>query len=83
MLETTTQPGGTAARMRKSPITRRRQNRYRAQGGCRRLREDNYNALFAGIVPATDPRLVAAMVIDNPKKGQLLRWRSPRRCSQR
>jgi len=29
----------------------------------------SYTAAFAGIVPATDPRLVGVVVVDNPKKG--------------
>ncbi|HEX7816240.1 penicillin-binding transpeptidase domain-containing protein, partial [Dyella sp.] len=29
----------------------------------------NYSAAFAGMVPATNPRIVGVVVIDDPKKG--------------
>ncbi|HEV2332828.1 MAG TPA: penicillin-binding transpeptidase domain-containing protein, partial [Gammaproteobacteria bacterium] len=31
-----------------------------------------YNSTFAGMVPATDPRLVAVVVINQPSNGQYL-----------
>ena len=33
---------------------------------------DEYNSVFAGMVPATDPRLVAVVVINRPSNGQYL-----------
>ena len=32
--------------------------------------EDRYLSLFAGMLPATDPQLVAVVVIDEPKRGE-------------
>jgi cell division protein FtsI (penicillin-binding protein 3) len=32
--------------------------------------EDRYLSLFAGLIPATDPRLVAVVVIDEPRGGE-------------
>ncbi|HET6552893.1 MAG TPA: penicillin-binding transpeptidase domain-containing protein, partial [Dyella sp.] len=31
--------------------------------------KNNYSSAFAGIVPASNPRLAAVVIIDNPKKG--------------
>ena len=44
-------------------------------GTARRMSADgsysrkNYNTVFAGIAPATDPRLVLVVVVNNPQKG--------------
>ncbi|GLQ47253.1 penicillin-binding protein 3 [Dyella lipolytica] len=69
MLETVTAPGGTATRAQianYSVAGKTGTAHLAALGG---YSKNNYNSLFAGIVPATDPRLVAVVVINNPKKG--------------
>ncbi|WP_458070011.1 peptidoglycan D,D-transpeptidase FtsI family protein [Rhodanobacter sp. BL-MT-08] len=70
MLETTTQPGGTAAPyawIANYTVAGKTGTAHKATAGG--YSKDNYGAAFAGMVPATNPRLVAAVVIDNPKKG--------------
>jgi len=32
--------------------------------------ENNYRATFAGMVPASDPKLVVVVTIDDPKRGE-------------
>jgi cell division protein FtsI (penicillin-binding protein 3) len=69
MLETVTAPGGTATRAQianYSVAGKTGTAHLAAAGG---YAKNNYNSLFAGIVPATDPRLVGVVVINNPKKG--------------
>jgi cell division protein FtsI (penicillin-binding protein 3) len=69
MLETVTAPGGTATRAQianYSVAGKTGTAHLAAVGG---YAKNNYNSLFAGIVPATDPRLVGVIVINNPKKG--------------
>lgn len=69
MLETVTAPGGTATRAQianYSVAGKTGTAHLAAAGG---YAKNNYNSLFAGIVPATDPRLVSVVVINNPKKG--------------
>ncbi|MBE1161358.1 peptidoglycan D,D-transpeptidase FtsI family protein [Dyella acidiphila] len=69
MLETVTAPGGTATRAQianYSVAGKTGTAHLAAAGG---YAKNNYNSLFAGIVPATDPRLVAVVVINNPKNG--------------
>jgi cell division protein FtsI (penicillin-binding protein 3) len=69
MLETVTAPGGTATRAQianYSVAGKTGTAHLAAAGG---YAKNNYNSLFAGIVPATDPRLVGVIVINNPKKG--------------
>ncbi|HEX5304994.1 MAG TPA: penicillin-binding protein 2 [Dyella sp.] len=70
MMETTTQPGGTAAPwawIANYAVAAKTGTAHKAQGGG--YAEDAYGAAFAGLVPATNPRLAAAVMIDNPKKG--------------
>jgi cell division protein FtsI (penicillin-binding protein 3) len=70
MLETTTQPGGTAAPyawIANYTVAGKTGTAHKAVAGG--YSKDNYGAAFAGMVPATNPRLVAAVVIDNPRKG--------------
>ncbi|MBB6247002.1 penicillin-binding protein 2 [Rhodanobacter sp. A1T4] len=70
MLETTTQPGGTAAPyawIANYTVAGKTGTAHKATVGG--YSKDNYGAAFAGFVPATNPRLVAAVVVDNPKKG--------------
>jgi cell division protein FtsI (penicillin-binding protein 3) len=70
MLETTTQPGGTAAPyawIANYTVAGKTGTAHKATAGG--YAKDAYGAAFAGFVPASNPRLVAAVVIDNPKKG--------------
>ncbi|OOG66237.1 cell division protein [Rhodanobacter sp. B04] len=70
MLETTTQPGGTAAPyawIANYTVAGKTGTAHKAVAGG--YSKNNYGAAFAGMVPATNPRLVAAVVVDNPKKG--------------
>jgi cell division protein FtsI (penicillin-binding protein 3) len=69
MLETVTEPGGTATRAQIAnySVAGKTGTAHRAIAGG--YAKNNYNALFAGIVPATHPRLVGVVVINNPKTG--------------
>lgn len=70
MLETTTQPGGTAAPyawIANYTVAGKTGTAHKATAGG--YSKDSYGAAFAGMVPASNPRLAAAVVIDNPKKG--------------
>jgi cell division protein FtsI (penicillin-binding protein 3) len=71
MLETVTQPGGTG--------TRARVPSYRVAGKTGTVHkpskdggyaDDVYAAVFAGMAPASKPRLVCVVIIDNPKGEQ-------------
>jgi cell division protein FtsI (penicillin-binding protein 3) len=67
MLETVTAPGGSATRAQIANyiVAGKTGTAHLASGGG--YAKNNYNSLFAGIVPATDPRLVGVVVINNPK----------------
>jgi cell division protein FtsI (penicillin-binding protein 3) len=69
MLETVTAPGGTAvsADIANYSVAGKTGTAHRAIAGG--YAKHNYNAFFAGIVPASNPRLVAYVAIDNPTKG--------------
>lgn len=70
MLESTTQPGGTAAPyawIANYAVAGKTGTAHKASGGT--YLKNNYSAAFAGIVPASNPRLAAVVVIDDPKKG--------------
>jgi cell division protein FtsI (penicillin-binding protein 3) len=69
MLESVTAPGGTATRAQIAnySVAGKTGTAHLAIAGG--YAKNNYNSLFAGIVPATDPRLVGVIVINNPKKG--------------
>jgi cell division protein FtsI (penicillin-binding protein 3) len=70
MLELAVQPGGTAPRARimgwrvagKTGTAHKQEN-----GG---YAADKYIASFVGLAPASDPRLVVAVMIDEPANGQ-------------
>jgi cell division protein FtsI (penicillin-binding protein 3) len=68
MLETVTAPGGSATRAQIANyiVAGKTGTAHLASAGG--YAKNNYNSLFAGIVPATDPRLVGVVVINNPKK---------------
>jgi cell division protein FtsI (penicillin-binding protein 3) len=70
MMETTTQPGGTAAPyawIANYTVAGKTGTAHKATVGG--YSKDNYGAAFAGMVPAIHPRLAAAVVVDNPRKG--------------
>jgi cell division protein FtsI (penicillin-binding protein 3) len=70
MMELVVQPGGTALRAQVAG--------YRVAGktgtshklGPHGYEEDKYVGSFVGIVPASDPRLIMAVMIDEPTTGE-------------
>jgi cell division protein FtsI (penicillin-binding protein 3) len=69
MMETVTGPGstGTLARIANYSVAGKTGTAHKANAGG--YAKSNYTSAFAGIVPASNPRLVGVVVIDNPKKG--------------
>ena len=69
MMETVTAPGGTAppAEVANYIVAGKTGTAHKADAGG--YSKNSYTAAFGGIIPATDPRLVAFIVIDNPRKG--------------
>jgi cell division protein FtsI (penicillin-binding protein 3) len=69
MMETVTGPGSTApqARIANYSVAGKTGTAHKANAGG--YAKSNYTAAFAGIVPASNPRLVGVVVIDNPQKG--------------
>ncbi len=69
MMETVTGPGSTApgARIANYAVAGKTGTAHKASDGG--YDKDSYTAAFAGIVPATAPRLVGAVIVDNPRKG--------------
>jgi cell division protein FtsI (penicillin-binding protein 3) len=70
MMVSVTQPGGTAAPYAWIPnygVAGKTGTAHKASAGG--YSKNNYSAAFAGIVPASNPRMAAVVVIDNPKKG--------------
>ncbi|WP_243042596.1 peptidoglycan D,D-transpeptidase FtsI family protein [Dyella sedimenti] len=70
MLEAVTQPGGTAAPyawIANYAVAGKTGTAHKATAGG--YSKNNYSAAFAGIVPASAPRMAAVVVIDNPRKG--------------
>ena len=70
MLETVIQPGGTGAPyayVANYAVAGKTGTAHKASAGG--YSKNSYTSAFVGIVPATHPRLVAAVVVDNPKKG--------------
>ncbi len=67
MLELVTQPGGTATRARVDAyrVAGKTGTSHKAVAGG--YAEDRYFSLFAGIAPASDPRIVAVIAIDEPE----------------
>jgi cell division protein FtsI (penicillin-binding protein 3) len=68
MMETVTAPGGTAtaAQVANYIVAGKTGTAHKASAGG--YAKNNYTAAFAGMVPATDPRLVGVVIIDDPKK---------------
>ena len=69
MLEQAVQPSATG-RAPASWDGGSRQDRHRPQAGERRLRPDKYLSSFVGLAPVSAPRLVVAVMIDEPSAGQ-------------
>src|SRR5574337_1659257 len=69
MMETVTGPGstGTLARIANYSVAGKTGTAHKASVGG--YAKSNYTSAFAGIVPASNPRLAAVVVIDNPQKG--------------
>lgn len=69
MMETVTGPGSTApqARIANYSVAGKTGTAHKASAGG--YAKSNYTAAFAGIVPASKPRLAAVVVVDNPQKG--------------
>lgn len=67
MLELVTQPGGTATRARVDAyrVAGKTGTSHKAIAGG--YAEDRYFSLFAGVAPASDPRIVAVIAIDEPE----------------
>lgn len=70
MMETVTRPGGTAVKAAVPGYTTAGKT-----GTVHRLGENGYEpnryvALFAGFAPATDPRVVCVVVVNDPRGGQ-------------
>ncbi|MEI7035801.1 penicillin-binding protein 2 [Fulvimonas yonginensis] len=68
MMETVTAPGGTAttARIANYIVAGKTGTAHKAAAGG--YSRNNYTAAFAGMVPATHPRLVGVVIIDDPQK---------------
>jgi cell division protein FtsI (penicillin-binding protein 3) len=69
MMETVTGPGSTApqARIANYSVAGKTGTAHKASAGS--YSKNNYTAAFAGIVPASSPRLAAVVVVDDPQKG--------------
>ena len=69
MMETVTGPGSTApeARIPNYSVAGKTGTAHRASAGG--YDKNNYVAAFAGIVPASNPRLVGVVIVTNPSKG--------------
>ena len=82
MLELVVQPGGTAPLAQVAGYRVAGQDRHRAQAG-RRHYVDRYVASFVGLAPVSNPRLIVAVMINEPENGHITAGRSPRRYSAR
>ncbi|MDE3072720.1 MAG: penicillin-binding protein 2, partial [Pseudomonadota bacterium] len=69
MMETVTGPGSTApqARIANYSVAGKTGTAHKADAGG--YAKSDYTAAFAGMVPASNPRMVGVVVIDNPRKG--------------
>ncbi|NMW24730.1 penicillin-binding protein 2, partial [Rhodanobacter denitrificans] len=69
MMETVTGPGstGTPARIANYSVAGKTGTAHKASVGG--YDKNSYTSAFAGVVPASNPRLVGVVVIDNPQKG--------------
>ncbi|QQD19067.1 penicillin-binding protein 2 [Spongiibacter nanhainus] len=67
MLELVTKPGGTGTRARVDAyrVGGKTGTSHKAQAGG--YAEDRYFSIFAGLAPASDPRIVAVVTVDEPQ----------------
>ncbi|PXF31754.1 cell division protein [Pokkaliibacter plantistimulans] len=70
MLETVTESGGTATRAQVPGYHLAGKTGTVHKVGPNGYEANNYFSVFAGIAPASDPRLVAAIIIDDPSSGE-------------
>ncbi|MEP6899668.1 MAG: penicillin-binding transpeptidase domain-containing protein, partial [Rhodanobacter sp.] len=69
MMETVTAPGGTApqAQIANYMVAGKTGTAHKASLGG--YSKNNYTSAFAGVVPASNPRLVGVVIVDDPQKG--------------
>ena len=67
MLEEVVGPGGTGARAAVPGYRVAGKTGTVVKSGANGYSEDDYLSVFAGMLPASDPRLVGVVVIDNPR----------------
>ncbi|PPC74802.1 cell division protein [Pokkaliibacter plantistimulans] len=70
MLETVTESGGTATRAQVPGYHLAGKTGTVHKVGPNGYEANNYFSVFTGIAPASDPRLVAAIIIDDPSSGE-------------
>jgi cell division protein FtsI (penicillin-binding protein 3) len=70
MLETVVQPGGTALQAAISGYRVAGKTGTSKKLGPEGYSDDRYRAMFAGMAPASDPRLVMVVMIDEPRGTQ-------------
>ena len=73
MLEMAVSAGGTAPEAQIAGLSRRRQDRHRAQARGRALRQPSTCRRSWAFAPASNPRLLVAVMIDEPAAGPVLR----------
>jgi cell division protein FtsI (penicillin-binding protein 3) len=67
MLETVTQKGGTATRARVTAYRVGGKTGTVHQVGRKGYEEEKYSSLFAGIAPISSPKIIAVIVVNDPK----------------
>lgn len=69
MMETVTQPGGTGtqAAVERYRVAGKTGTVHKTQGGV--YQADKYMAMFVGLVPATRPDMVVAVMVEEPSRG--------------
>jgi len=70
MLQAVVLPGGTARRAAVANYTIAGKTGTARKSGVGGYLEDRYTAVFGGVAPAGDPRLVVVVVIDDPQSGR-------------
>lgn len=70
MLETVVQPGGTGQRANVPFYRVAGKTGTAHKSSSEGYAEDRYLSLFTGFAPATNPRLVMAIIIDEPQSGE-------------
>lgn len=70
MMKTVTQPGGTGTRAAFPAYLVAGKTGTVHRVGVGGYQQHSYSSLFAGMVPADDPRLVAVVIVNDPKGGK-------------